>query len=223
MRPGCLTILVAVGLTLVLPWVFADLLATALGKLHIGPRAASLIVSAIFAGSLINIPVKRIARREPLMLDPLALFGLQGWWPELQRLQPETIVAVNVGGCVIPICLSLYETFILMSHPRALGALGAATVVNVIVCYKLARPVEGLGIAMPPLVPAAVSCGVALLLAPSFAPPVAFVAGVVGPLVGADLLHLREVDRIESGRVSIGGAGTFDGILLTGILALYLA
>jgi hypothetical protein len=43
------------------------------------------------------------------------------------------------------------------------------------------------------------------------------------PWVGADLLHLREIERIESSMVSIGGAGTFDGFLLMGILALYLA
>lgn len=223
MRVGCFSILVAVVLTLVLPWVFADLLATALVKLHLSQRVASLIVLGIFAGSLINIPVKRIVRRERLLLDPLALFGLQGWWPELQRLRAETLVAVNVGGCVIPAGLAVYEVFSLVPQPRALGALAAATLMNVIVCYKLARPVEGIGIVMPALVPAAVACSIALLIAPSFAPPVAFVAGVAGPLVGADLLHLRDVNRIESGMVSIGGAGTFDGILLTGILALYLA
>ena len=76
---------------------------------------------------------------------------------------------------------------------------------------------------MPALVPAAIACAVALTTAPRFATPVAFVAGVAGPLVGADLLHLRDIERIESGMVSIGGAGTFDGILLSGILALYLA
>ena len=63
----------------------------------------------------------------------------------------------------------------------------------------------------------------ALFLAPEAAPPVAFVIGVVGPLVGADLLHLRDVEATEIGVVSIGGAGTFDGIILSGILAAYLA
>ncbi len=76
---------------------------------------------------------------------------------------------------------------------------------------------------MPALVPAAVAAGTALLAAPTHATPVAFVAGVFGPLVGADLLNLRTVERVESGMVSIGGAGTFDGILLSAIVALYLA
>jgi hypothetical protein len=46
----------------------------------------------------------------------------------------------------------------------------------------------------------------------------------VGPRVGADLLHLKDVDRIAAtGVASIGGAGTFEGIVLSGILSAYLA
>jgi uncharacterized membrane protein len=76
---------------------------------------------------------------------------------------------------------------------------------------------------MPALVPPIVAVMSALVLAPVQAPPVAFIAGVLGPLLGADLLHLREIPRISTGMASIGGAGTFDGIVLSGILAAYLA
>jgi uncharacterized membrane protein len=76
---------------------------------------------------------------------------------------------------------------------------------------------------MPGLVPPFVAAGAALLLAPEAAPPVAFIAGVVGPLIGADLLHLKDVTRLGAGMASIGGAGTFDGIVLSGIVAAYLA
>ena len=220
---GCLPIVIAVALALILPWVFADMLATALVKLQLNPNTASVLVFGIFAGSLVNIPVKRITRAEPLPLDPLAVFGVHGYWPEMRRLRRETIIAVNVGGCLIPVGLALYEIYGLFVRSGPLGALAVATLANVAVCYKLARPVEGVGIMMPALVPAATACVIALVMAPSFATPIAFVAGVAGPLIGADLLHLREVEHIASGIVSIGGAGTFDGILLTGILALYLA
>jgi len=63
----------------------------------------------------------------------------------------------------------------------------------------------------------------ALFLVPGQAPPIAFVAGVLGPLIGADLLHLRDIEKIATGIASIGGAGTFDGIVLSGIVAAYLA
>ncbi len=62
----------------------------------------------------------------------------------------------------------------------------------------------------------------ALLLAPDAAPPVAFLIGVMGPLIGADLLHLKDIEAAETGVASIGGAGTFDGIVLSGIIAAYL-
>ncbi len=76
---------------------------------------------------------------------------------------------------------------------------------------------------MPGLLPPLVAVMSALLLAPDQAPPVAFVAGVLGPLIGADLLHLRDVSKLTTGIASIGGAGTFDGIVLSGIVAAYLA
>ena len=40
--------------------------------------------------------------------------------------------------------------------------------------------------------------------------------------VGADLLHLKEIEQSTVGMASIGGAGTFDGIVLSGIVAAYL-
>jgi uncharacterized membrane protein len=64
----------------------------------------------------------------------------------------------------------------------------------------MARPVAGLGILLPALVP---GCLAALLAhapcAREHAPPVAFCAGVLGPLVGADLLHLRDLGRRGGG------------------------
>jgi uncharacterized membrane protein len=95
-------------------------------------------------------------------------------------------------------------------------------IVNVIVCYLIARPVAGVGIVMPGIV-SPVAAVLALLLASDIAPPVAFIIGVVGPLVGADLLHLRDLEVNAIGVVSVGGAGTFDGIVLSGIVAAYLA
>jgi uncharacterized membrane protein len=95
--------------------------------------------------------------------------------------------------------------------------------VNALVCYVTAQPVPGVGIVMPGLPAALVAAGLALVFAPGQAAPVAFVAGVVGPLVGADLLHLKDLTGKAAGMMSIGGAGTFDGIAPPGIVAAYLA
>lgn len=141
-----------------------------------------------------------------------------------QRVRRDTMIAVNVGGCLIPVALVLYETaHLTMAGRQAIFGLLFAVVINTGVCYWMAKPVEGDGIAMPGLFPAIVASLSALLLVPDQAPPVAFVAGVLGPLIGADLLHLRDIEKIATGIASIGGAGTFDGIVLSGIVAAYLA
>ena len=77
-------------------------------------------------------------------------------------------------------CLSLLVALILM-----------AILLNVIMCYRLARPVRGVGILISGIVPPLVAASSALLLAPVHVTPVAFIAGTLGPLVWADLLHLR--------------------------------
>ncbi|MDH5667079.1 MAG: DUF1614 domain-containing protein [Nitrospira sp.] len=211
-------------LVAILPLFFGHLFAAALIKLKLEPATALLVVIGIFVGSVINIPVKRLSRTESVLVDPLAVFGLPSWWPILQRVRRETIIAVNVGGCLIPVALAIYETaHLAIAGRQALLGLTIAVVINTGVCYWMAKPMKGIGITMPGLFPAIVAAMTALLLVPDQAAPVAFVAGVLGPLIGADLLHLRDIEKIATGIASIGGAGTFDGIVLSGIVAAYLA
>jgi len=219
-----LSLFAALVLLVLLPFVFAEVMSISLAKLHISPTIGLLIVIAVIFGGFINIPVRRIQHSRRVIGHPLAVFGLFGVLPELQRDRSETVIAVNLGGCVIPVALAIYETMSLVaSDASMLGPLVLAAAINVAACYFLARPLPGVGIALPSLVPALLAVAAALLLAPGQAPPVAFVAGVAGPLIGADLLHLWDIDAIGSAVVSIGGAGTFDGIILSGILAAYLA
>ena len=140
-------------------------------------------------------------------------------------------MAVNVGGCVIPCLLSLYIYFHLSGAvAQAAGLslwLGVAVVIVSAVCFKLARPVAGVGIAIPVFIPPIVTALTALILVPhEIAPHVAYIAGSLGTLIGADLLHLlnpRTVGGLQAETLSIGGAGTFDGIFITGILAVLFA
>ena len=221
---GCLPLLLFLILLALLPLVFGQLFTTALMKLRLEPSTAILLVMGIILGSGINLPLKRIPRNDTLVEDPLAIFGLTGRWPRLQRIRQETVIAVNVGGCLIPAGLAIYEiAHLLFDNPQSLAWLAIAVAVNTAVCYRLAQPVSGIGIALPGLVPAAVAAMSAFWLMPEQAPQVAFVAGVLGPLIGADLLHLHDIEALETGVASIGGAGTFDGIVLSGIVAAYLA
>jgi uncharacterized membrane protein len=222
--PSVIPLLLFFLLLLMLPFIFGHLFTLALIKLKLDPTTALLIIIGIFVGSPINIPVKRIPRTESMPADPLAVFGLPGRWPSVLRVSRETVIAVNLGGCLIPVALAIYETAHLATGGwQPISGLLLAVVINVFVCYWLAQPIEGIGIAMPGLLPALIAAMSALLLVPDQAPPVAFVAGVLGPLIGADLFHLRDVSKIATGIASIGGAGTFDGIVLSGIVAAYLA
>src|SRR5947199_957917 len=93
-----------------LPLVFGELMATSLGKLHLSPEMALLLMMAIIIGGFVNIPVKRITHERVVPTHPLAIFGLGGLWPEMVRERRETIIAVNFGGCVVPTGLAVYET-----------------------------------------------------------------------------------------------------------------
>jgi uncharacterized membrane protein len=220
-----LSLLATIVLLVVVPFLYGEIMLGGLGKLHISPKAAIALTIAIIVGGFVNIPVRRIVHQHHVVVvHPLAAFGLSGMWPRLRRIRRETVIAVNVGGCLIPLGIAAYELAHLAAGGR--GALAAATAVcavNALVCYVAARPVPGVGIVMPGLLAALVAAGLALVFAPGQAAPVAFVAGVVGPLVGADLLHLRDLAGKAAGVMSIGGAGTFDGIVLSGIVAAYLA
>ncbi len=219
-----LMLLLFLILLAVSPFLFANLMLTSLEELHLSPPAALALVIAMFIGGLINIPITTIRRNKSVPEHPLAIYGLSDFWPQTERNTQQTIIAVNLGGCVIPLAISLYEiAYLAASAPVALllGMVGCAF--NIAICYFVARPIKGIGIAMPGFLSPLVAAAFALLLTPEAAPPVAFVIGVMGPLIGADLLHLKDIETIDSGIASIGGAGTFDGIVLSGIIAAYLA
>jgi uncharacterized membrane protein len=92
-----------------------------------------------------------------------------------------------------------------------------------LVIHWFADPVRGVGIAVPVFLPALITAVLALVLARERAAPLAYVAGSLGTLIGADLTNLDKVSDLGAPVASIGGAGTFDGIFVTAILAVLLA
>ena len=150
--------------------------------------------------------------------------GLERDWSGIHKEVHDRIIAINVGGCIVPILLVVYEVLLIGSlYPEVLIPLTIAVLINVFVCYLLAEPVPQIGITLPTFIPGVIAASCALLLAPTLAPPVAFCAGVLGPLIGADLMYLKKIRKTHVGIASIGGAGTFDGIVISGLLAVLLA
>lgn len=220
---GCVPLLI-LGLILLLPFVLANILLTALAKLGLGPVSSLVVALGIFLGGAVNIPVARIEQTELVEYRPTQILGLDRLLARPMRRQSYTTLAVNLGGCLVPTALAGYQIgrLVLQAPAPALLALGAALILNVGLCYYFAVPVAGKGIALQPLIPAGAAALSGLILAPAWAPPIAFSAGVLGPLLGADLLHLDDIAEIGTGMASIGGAGTFDGVVLSGLVATVL-
>jgi uncharacterized membrane protein len=221
---GCLSFLLVAVLMILLPFFLADAIAGALEKLGLSTGLSLAVIIGMFAGGLVNIPVKRIPRVMSVETEPLGLFGMQRMVPGWMRQTSYTVIAVNVGGCVIPCLIAAYEIARIAGHgSTALLFTLVAAAINTAVCFWLARPVPNVGIVLPALAPAFVAAACAFIFVRDFAPPVAFTAGVLGPLIGADLLNLPRIGRVSTGIASIGGAGTFDGIVLSGLVATLLS
>lgn len=187
-------------------------------KVGVRPRYVFLVMLLSLLGSHVNIPLYAVPVQRVLPPHEVSLFGWTYVVPgTIER--DATVVAINVGGALIPILVSVY----LFLRSRMYGRMLVGTAIVAVVVHSLARVVPGLGIAVPIFVPPIVAAGVGLLLAVRRAPPLAYVAGSMGTLIGADVLNLGAIAELAAPIVSIGGAGTFDGVFLTGIIAGLLA
>ncbi len=177
-----------------------------------------IILFLVIVGSFINIPL--FEKEGRLIERKYSFFG----FIYTVRKKAKITVAVNLGGCVIPVLISLKILFSVNTDVFVLAFL-----LTSFVTFVSAKPIPGVGIAVPMLIPPLASAlfsylSVILLSAPVHdVPRIAFTAGVLGALFGADILHLKDLEKIGSGVVSIGGAGTFDGIFLTGIFSVFIA
>jgi uncharacterized membrane protein len=187
-------------------------------RLGLSPSAALWLLAASLIGSYFNFPVVQLPPQSVVSGQVINFFGIQYMVPYVAQW-PGTVVAVNIGGAVIPTLMSIY--LLVRFRLWAKGAIAVAVVTAV--CYWVATPVPGLGIAMPVFMPALTTALVALVLSRSDSAPLAYIGGSLGTLIGADLLNLGSIQGLGAPVASIGGAGTFDGIFLIGILAVLLA
>lgn len=179
------------------------------GALGISPGGVLLILLLMLAGSLVNIPLTRLRVVE---VQERGIFGF------FRRRRVAQGIFLNAGGGLIPLALAVY---LLPGLP--LAETGAAVFLTMLSVNRLARQTPRRGISIPMVVTALLAAFFAILLAPEAAAPVAFVSGVFGVLIGADLMHVPAMLRRGEGAVSIGGAGVFDGIFLVSILSALLA
>ena len=197
-----------------------EVLSIAFQKLGLSPRGALLLVLGALLGSGINVPVATI-RSMPPSRPPAELPRWGRYWQQHRAPVPgRTIIAINLGGCVIPVGMCVY--LLARELVDSLDLLIGLPVVT-LVSYIFSRPIAGIGIGMPVFIAPLTAVITALLLEPANAAPLAFACGVLGVLLGADLLRLADIRTMGVPFASIGGAGTFDGVFLTGIIAVLLA
>jgi uncharacterized membrane protein len=217
LSPAFFSILVAL-FVIVLILIQLGILRYAYMRLGLSPGAALLLLFGSLLGSYFNIPVAELPERQVLSGQEVDFFGMRYVVPVVTDW-PGTVIAVNVGGALIPTLMSIY--LLVKNRLWLRGILATAAVAAV--CYFLSHPVPGVGIAEPVFVPSAVTAVAALVLSREHAASLAYISGSLGTLIGADLLNLDKVQGLGAPVASIGGAGTFDGIFLIGILAVLIA
>ncbi len=215
--------LILILLLPVLFFIYAGSIVAVFARLGLSPAVGYSLFWLTLFGSMINIPIKQVESKKPIYQEKEVYFyGMRYVVPTVQK--QKTVIAVNVGGAVIPVLLSIYELvrLVVMGRFYLFFASLLAVVIVAAVCHHFAKPVKGLGIAIPTFIPPLVTAAVALILAFHSPTIVAYVGGTLGTLIGADLMNLNRITDLGAPVASIGGSGTFDGIFLTGVLAVLL-
>lgn len=182
------------------------------------PLQIVLITFLSLIGANINIPVATIRSREPIVLiKSYTFFGMEFYVPFYSY--ENVTVAVNVGGALIPVLASAY---LFLLHLNMWFPILISVIISTLFIHAIARPVKGLGIVTPFFIPPIFAALLGIVLGGQMAPVVAYIAGTMGSLIGADLLNINKIDRLGASFVSIGGAGIFDGVFLTGLVAALL-
>ena len=207
------------AISFLLAFVQIGLLTIAFDKLGLSVSSAFLLLFASLFGSVINLPLFTIDAKQPDASQvPPRLQGLLR--QAMREFKGKTVIAMNVGGCLIPLMFSLY---LIRLHNLPWAETITATAIVALICRVFSRPVPGLGIGMPIFIAPISAAITALLIGSGNSAPLAYICGTLGVLIGADLLRLNDIRHMGTPIASIGGAGTFDGIFLTGIVAVLLA
>lgn len=221
-----LMLIFAFLLFFVVGFLFLDLARTAFTKIGFSWGQALFVLLASLLGSSVNIPVTNLECSAPLVRERyVRAFGIAYRVPVVDVVSCHTLLAVNLGGAVIPalISMALIHRFSESLNYALIGITFVAVITN-----RVARPVKGLGIVTPALLPPLCAAIAAILLVYGGGAPhdliflIAYVSGTLGTLIGADILNLNKIRDLGAPVASIGGAGTFDGVFLSGLIAVLL-
>ena len=211
-------LLFVIALAMLLAIVHVGIISISFSKLGLTRESAFIFLFCSLFGSLINIPLFTVKAKAGIQARNRYIPSyLQ---PYLKHLSGRTLIAVNLGGCLIPLVFSVY---LFVTQALTPGEVLLGILLVSIISYVYSFPVKGIGIGMPMLVSPVFAAIIAIMINAELSAPLAYISGTMGVLIGADLLNFRHVPQMGAMIASIGGAGTFDGIFMTGILAVLLA
>src|SRR6202142_1395413 len=156
-------------------------------KLGVGPGATLLLLFGSLIGSYFNIPITVLPGQMVRSGQVVDFFGMQYVVPLVQDW-PGTVLAVNVGGAVIPTLMSSYLVLRYQLWTRAT----IAVIAIAFIIHSMATPVHGLGIAVPVFAPVVATAILAFLLSREYAAPLAYIGGPMAQPIGARLLNLEK-------------------------------
>ena len=209
-------------LFIVVGLVFFGAISIAFESIGFTPLIIFLVLIGSLIGSFFDIPLFKIKTTIPVTREEIVKwFGVTYRIPQVEYGENVTTVAVNVGGALIPTGVCIY--LLIKSAPSMILLCLIGVLAVTLVTHLIARPVKGEGITTPFFIPPIAAAVAAVILSPAHPITIAYVSGVLGTLIGADLSNLRKIPELGARVASIGGAGTFDGVFLTGIIAVLLA
>ena len=186
---------------LLVVFVFLGLIGAAFGRIGFSAQAIALLLIAVLVGSFINVPLLTLESQSRVLQNTyVSIFGMTYRVPSAAEGSRKTVVAVNVGGALIPSIVSLY---LLWQFPDIAGVAIVGVTLVAIVSHLTSRPVAGVGIVSPALVSplvAAIYTIFVLTQVPAiengFA--LAYISGVLGTLIGADITNLKAIKKNRS-------------------------
>jgi uncharacterized membrane protein len=217
---GIIIVAFFVLIIILAPLMILGWIGRTLSQFGLGWFTFLLFLMVSLVGSTINIPIWRSkVKQVASSVRYVYFFGIPYPVPTMESRTFETILSINFGGAIMPVILSAY---LLLRNSAAVAPSAIAIAVVAFFLFFMAKPVQGIGIVTPMFIPPLIAAISAIIIGGPYA-PVAYTSGTLGTLIGADLFHLNSLKRLGAANMSIGGAGTFDGIFLTGLLAVLLA
>lgn len=215
---------------LVLP--FAILAVLSLLEINPGPvlnqvlgltvmQAVALYLTVLMA-SIFNVPIAEFKSRRDSETKSVPYLGQKYTLPVWHG--HNTIVSLNLGGCIVALVVAAYFVLNMPLLPVFLSIIAVSLGI-----YLLSKPSRSIGFYVPTYVPPLLATLVSLIALYLYGGDLVnvarlgFITGVTGTLLGTTLLNLPRIRKIGTSFVSIGGLGCFDGIILTGVVSTIVA